>query len=40
MKKRSEVLWLMDKQYGIDESKRPNMDGAGVVGSFRKLEID
>ncbi len=42
---RQEILSLMDKKYGIDESKRPvkegNAEGGwGIVGSFRKLAVD
>ena len=45
MKNRQEILTLMDKKYGIDESKRPVKEGDteggwGIVGSFRKLAVD
>ena len=44
MKNRKELLWCMDKKYGVDESKRPvnnNKDESwGMMGSFRKLAVD
>ena len=44
MENRKELLWCMDKKYGVDESKRPvnkNKDeGWGMMGSFRKLAVE